>query len=169
MPAGEKGTGNRRRPWASKMGAAADLVEQAVHETLTFYGFPDIQWQKIRANNPLERIVKEILRCFPRRSVLPQLGGGATAVHRRHNMVGNLPHKHATFTFDLRTVFRFLMAAILRLNFSAIKTTSVFKASSGCASSAGVHGRLAGAGLILISFPLPIFPFLKRRRAAGFC
>jgi putative transposase len=47
---------------ASKMGKAADLVEQAVHETLTYYGFPDIHWQKIRTNNPLERIMKEIRR-----------------------------------------------------------------------------------------------------------
>src|SRR6202142_1374860 len=45
---------------ASKMAKAADLVEQAVHETLTYYGFPDIHWQKIRTNNPLERIIKEI-------------------------------------------------------------------------------------------------------------
>jgi putative transposase len=43
---------------ASKMGKAADIVEQAVHETLTYYGFPDIHWQKIRTNNPLERIMK---------------------------------------------------------------------------------------------------------------
>jgi mutator family transposase len=31
-------------------------------ETLTYYGFPDIHWQKIRTNNPLERIMKEIRR-----------------------------------------------------------------------------------------------------------
>ena len=47
---------------ASKMGKAADLVEQAVQETLTYYGFPDIHWQKIRTNNPLERIMKVIRR-----------------------------------------------------------------------------------------------------------
>src|ERR1700680_2363952 len=47
---------------AGKMAKAADLVEQAVHETLTYYGFPDIHWQKIRTNNPLERIMKEIRR-----------------------------------------------------------------------------------------------------------
>ena len=46
----------------SKMGKAAELVEQAVHETLTYYAFPDIHWQKIRTNNPLERIMKEIRR-----------------------------------------------------------------------------------------------------------
>ena len=28
----------------------------------TYYAFPDIHWQKIRTNNPLERIMKEIRR-----------------------------------------------------------------------------------------------------------
>jgi transposase-like protein len=40
---------------ASKMGKAADLVEQAVHETLTYYGFPDIHWQKIRTTDVLDQ------------------------------------------------------------------------------------------------------------------
>ena len=44
------------------MGAAAELVESGVQETLTYYAFPDIHWQKIRTNNPLERIMKEIRR-----------------------------------------------------------------------------------------------------------
>jgi putative transposase len=44
------------------MAKVADLVEQPVHETLTYNGFPDIHWQKIRTNNPLERIMKEIRR-----------------------------------------------------------------------------------------------------------
>ncbi len=30
--------------------------------TLTFYAFPDGHWRKIRTNNPLERIMKEIRR-----------------------------------------------------------------------------------------------------------
>ena len=47
---------------AGKMSKAADLVEQAVPETLTYYAFPDIHWQKIRTNNPLERIMREIRR-----------------------------------------------------------------------------------------------------------
>src|ERR1700751_5267179 len=33
---------------AGKMSKAADLVEQTVYETLTYYAFPDIHWQKIR-------------------------------------------------------------------------------------------------------------------------
>lgn len=45
-----------------KMGKAAELVEQAVAETLTYYTFPDIHWYKIRTNNPLERLMREIRR-----------------------------------------------------------------------------------------------------------
>jgi hypothetical protein len=41
---------------AARMNTAADLVERSVSETLTYYAFPDIHWQKIRTNNPLERI-----------------------------------------------------------------------------------------------------------------
>jgi putative transposase len=33
---------------AAKMSTAADLVERSVSETLTYYAFPDIHWQKIR-------------------------------------------------------------------------------------------------------------------------
>ena len=47
---------------AGKMSKAADIVEQTVQETLTYYAFPDIHWQKIRTNNPLERIMREIRR-----------------------------------------------------------------------------------------------------------
>ena len=47
---------------AAKMHTAADLAERGVSETLTYYAFPDIHWQKIRTNNPLERIMKEIRR-----------------------------------------------------------------------------------------------------------
>lgn len=45
-----------------KLTRAADLVEESIGETLTYYAFPDIHWQKIRTNNPLERIMKEIRR-----------------------------------------------------------------------------------------------------------
>ena len=44
------------------MGRAADLVDAHVRETLTYYTFPDCHWIKIRTNNPLERIMREIRR-----------------------------------------------------------------------------------------------------------
>jgi len=47
---------------AARMNTAADLVEPCMHETLTHYAFPDIHWRKIRTNNPLERIMREIRR-----------------------------------------------------------------------------------------------------------
>ena len=64
---------------AARMNTAADLVERSVHETLTYYAFPDIHWQTIRTNNPLERIMK--IRGHPRRRriprwpIMPQSGG----------------------------------------------------------------------------------------------
>ncbi len=41
---------------------AADLVDGHVGETLTYYAFPDSHWVKLRTNNPLERIMREIRR-----------------------------------------------------------------------------------------------------------
>lgn len=47
---------------ARRMTRAAELIENSVDETLTYYSFPDSHWRKIRTNNPLERIMKEIRR-----------------------------------------------------------------------------------------------------------
>jgi len=44
------------------LGKAADPVETHIDETLSYYAFPDSHWIKIRTNNPLERIMKEIRR-----------------------------------------------------------------------------------------------------------
>ena len=45
-----------------RLGKAAGLVEQHIDETLTYYRFPDNHWNRIRTNNPLERIIREIRR-----------------------------------------------------------------------------------------------------------
>jgi transposase-like protein len=45
-----------------KMRAAADLVETKINETLTYYRYPQTHWVRIRTNNPLERIMREIRR-----------------------------------------------------------------------------------------------------------
>jgi putative transposase len=37
-------------------------VGAAVEETLTYYAFPEEHWRRIRTNNPLERILREIRR-----------------------------------------------------------------------------------------------------------
>ena len=41
---------------------AAQLVEEKIEETLTYYSFPSSHWRRIRTNNPLERIMREIRR-----------------------------------------------------------------------------------------------------------
>jgi putative transposase len=46
----------------AKMRKAADLVEQGVVDTLSYYAFPEPHWRRIRTNNPLERIIREIRR-----------------------------------------------------------------------------------------------------------
>ncbi len=45
-----------------KMTRAAELVADSIGETLNVCAFPDSHWIKIRTNNPLERIMKEIRR-----------------------------------------------------------------------------------------------------------
>ena len=45
-----------------KLKSAAELVEQKVDETMTYYAYPSTHWRQIRTNNPLERIIREIRR-----------------------------------------------------------------------------------------------------------
>lgn len=41
---------------------AAELVEGSIEETFGYYVFPEEHWRRIRTNNPLERILREIRR-----------------------------------------------------------------------------------------------------------
>ena len=45
-----------------KLPKAAEKVRSVIQETLTYYNFPANHWRKIRTNNTLERIMKEIRR-----------------------------------------------------------------------------------------------------------
>ena len=47
---------------AGRMWKAAELVETTGHETLSYYAFPSEHWRRIRTNNPLERLMREIRR-----------------------------------------------------------------------------------------------------------
>jgi putative transposase len=47
---------------AMKLRSAAELVEQKVGETMSYYAYPSTHWRQIRTNNPLERIIREIRR-----------------------------------------------------------------------------------------------------------
>ena len=41
---------------------ASSKVREGIEETLTYYSFPASHWRRIRTNNPLERIMREIRR-----------------------------------------------------------------------------------------------------------
>ena len=54
-----------------KLSKAAKIVAEGVAETLSYMAFPREHWTRIRTNNPLERIMREIRRrtrcgCLPR-------------------------------------------------------------------------------------------------------
>ena len=46
----------------TKLPKAAEKVKQGIEQTLTYYRFPQKHWRRIRTNNGLERIMKEIRR-----------------------------------------------------------------------------------------------------------
>jgi transposase-like protein len=54
-----------------KLARAANTIREGIKETLSYYRFPREHWRRIRTNNPLERIMREIGRrtnvvgCFP--------------------------------------------------------------------------------------------------------
>lgn len=45
-----------------KLHQAAKKVKEGIDETLTYYEFPSVHWLRIRTNNPLERILREVRR-----------------------------------------------------------------------------------------------------------
>lgn len=47
---------------AMKLPKAAELVQSRIDETLTYYRYPPQHWVRIRTNNPLERIMREVRR-----------------------------------------------------------------------------------------------------------
>jgi putative transposase len=47
---------------AQKLRQASQKVKDGIDETLTYYYFPSAHWQRIRTNNPLERILREVRR-----------------------------------------------------------------------------------------------------------
>ena len=47
---------------AMRLTAAADKVQTHIAETFAYYAFPETHWRRIRTNNPLERLMREIRR-----------------------------------------------------------------------------------------------------------
>jgi transposase-like protein len=47
---------------AMKLKAAAELVNDAIGDTLAFYAYPPQHWIKLKTNNPMERLLREARR-----------------------------------------------------------------------------------------------------------
>lgn len=47
---------------AMKLGKAAELVEQHIGATLSYYAHPRSHWLKFRTNNPMQRLLREVRR-----------------------------------------------------------------------------------------------------------
>lgn len=60
-----------------KLAKAAKIVEEGVEETLSYMAYPREHWTRIRTNNPLERIMREIRR---RTRVVGAFPNGRTAL-----------------------------------------------------------------------------------------
>ena len=45
-----------------KLSDAAKLIDESIEETFAYYKFPPQHWRRIRTNNRLERLMKEIRR-----------------------------------------------------------------------------------------------------------
>jgi putative transposase len=58
----EKATSVIEKLKKMKLREAARKIKESIEETLTYYDFPSAHWCRIRTNNPLERIMKEIRR-----------------------------------------------------------------------------------------------------------
>ena len=65
----------RLAAWVAK---AAELVENHIAETFSCYAFPDRHWIKLKTNNPLERLMREIRR---RTRVVGALPDGKSALN----------------------------------------------------------------------------------------
>ena len=58
----EKADGVIQKLQERKLAQAAEKIKNSIAETLTYYDFPSAHWRRIRTNNPLERILREVRR-----------------------------------------------------------------------------------------------------------
>jgi putative transposase len=58
----EKATQVVEKLRAMKLAKAAEIVENGIEETLSYYALPPEHWRCLRTNNPLERLMREIRR-----------------------------------------------------------------------------------------------------------
>jgi transposase-like protein len=78
-----------------RLAKAAELVELKIDQTLAYYAYPSTHWIKLRTNNPMERIMREIRR---RTRVVGAFPDGESAVI----LVGARPRHIASTSWGIR-------------------------------------------------------------------
>jgi transposase-like protein len=58
----EKAASVNKKLTLQKLAKAAQVVQEGIEDTIAYYDFPDAHWRRIRTNNPLERILREVRR-----------------------------------------------------------------------------------------------------------
>ena len=76
---------------AMRLGGVAEIVSDAIEETLTYYAFPPQHWIKLRTNNPMERLLREARR---RTKVIGAFPDGQSALML---VAARLRHVSATY------------------------------------------------------------------------
>ena len=98
---------------ATRLGQAATIVRQGVDETLSYMGFRREHWNRIRTNNVLERIMREIRRRtrvvgnFPDGKSAVMLPRRSAASHRRHALGQARLSRHRSIARSARNTTRF--------------------------------------------------------------
>jgi putative transposase len=78
-----------------KLARAAKIIEEGVAETLSYMASPREHWIRIRTNNPLERIMREIRRRTRVVGVFPDSTSALMLVAARLRYVAGTPLGHA--------------------------------------------------------------------------
>jgi transposase-like protein len=98
----EKATTVIKKLEAQKLRQAAAVVRKGIGDTLAYYDFPDAHWRRIRTNNPLERILREIRRrtrvvgAFPDGNSALMLVAEQASSHRRYALGNTSLSQHGS-------------------------------------------------------------------------
>jgi len=89
----EKARDVQNRLREMKLTKMADWVGETVTDTLSYYSFPNEHWRRIRTNNPLERIMREIRR---RARVVGAFPDGESALKMKNHQTKQICERYLT-------------------------------------------------------------------------
>ncbi len=85
---------------AMKLKTAAQRLREGIAETLSYYDFPSEHWRRIRTNNPLEHIIREVRRRTRVVGAFPDGRSALMLVAARLRYVASTPLGNASISED---------------------------------------------------------------------